>query len=43
MFTLLTRIWLSAGVFAELPKNVSAAARHYATLEEDSPQRLFWS
>jgi chromosome segregation ATPase len=42
-FPLLTRVWRSAGVFTELPKNVTDAVRHYATLEEDSTQRLFWS
>ncbi|XP_044318354.1 uncharacterized protein [Triticum aestivum] len=42
-FSLLTRVWRSAGVFVELPKNVAAAARYYATVEEDSMQRLFWS
>ena len=42
-FALLTRVWRSAGVFSELPKNVAAAAKHYATLKEDSTQRLFWS
>ena len=42
-FALLMLVWRSTGVFAELPKNVAATARHYATLEEDSTQRLFWS
>ena len=42
-FALLTRVWRSAGIFVELPKNVAATARHYATLEEDSMHRLFWS
>lgn len=37
------QVWCSAGVFAELPKNVAATAKHYATHEEDSTQRLFWS
>ena len=36
MFAVLTRVWRSTGVFAELPKNAAAVARHYATLEEDS-------
>lgn len=34
---------IANGVFAELPKNAAAAAKHYATHEEDSTQRLFWS
>ena len=42
-FALLTRVWHSVGIFAELLKNATAAARHYATREEDSTQRLFWS
>ena len=33
---LLTQVWRSAGIFAELPKNAVGAARHYATREEDS-------
>ena len=41
-FALLTRVWRSAGIFAELPRSAAAAAEHYATLEEDSTQRLFW-
>ena len=42
-FTLLTRVWRSTGVCTKLPRNAAAAAEHYATLEEDSTQRLFWS
>jgi hypothetical protein len=42
-FALLTRVWRSAGIFAELPKNVAAAMEHYAAHEEDYEQRLFWS
>ena len=37
-FALLMRVWRFAGVFAELPKNVVAAARRYATFEDDSMQ-----
>ena len=42
-FALLTRVGCSACVFVELSKNVAAAVKHYATHEEDSMQRLFWS
>lgn len=42
-FALLKKVWRSAGAFTELPKNAAAAEKHYATLEEDSMQRLFWS
>ena len=40
---MLTRFRCSASVFAELPKSAAAAAEHYATREEDSERRLFWS
>jgi hypothetical protein len=43
MFALLTRVWRSTDVFAELPRSVADATEHYAKREGDTEQRLFWA
>ncbi|KAI4974631.1 hypothetical protein ZWY2020_048238 [Hordeum vulgare] len=40
-FALLTRVWHSPGVFADLPKSATNASRHYASQEGDAEMMLF--
>ena len=42
-FLLLTRIWSSPGVFADLPRSISDAAEFYQAEEGSSTEKLFWS
>ena len=42
-FLLLTRIWSSPGVFADLPRSISDATEFYHAEEGSSTEKLFWS
>ena len=42
-FLLLTRIWISPGAFADLPRSISDAAEFYRAEEGSSTEKLFWS
>ena len=41
-YLLLTRIWSSPGAFADLPRNVSDAAKFFRAEEGSSTKKLFW-
>ena len=41
-FLLLTRIWGSPGVFADLPRSVSDAVEFYRAEEGSTTEKLFW-
>lgn len=41
-FLLLTRIWSSPGVFADLPQHVSDAAEFFRAEERSCTEKLFW-
>ena len=42
-YLLLTRVRSSPGVFADLPRSVSDAAKYYQAEEGSSTEKLFWS
>ena len=42
-YLLLTRIRSSPGAFADLPRNMSDAAKYYQAEEGSSTEKLFWS
>ena len=42
-YLLLTRIWSSPGVFADLPRSVVDAAEFFRAEEGSSTEKLFWS
>ena len=42
-YLLLTRIRISPGAFADLPRSVSDAAQFYQAKEGSSTEKLFWS
>ena len=42
-FLLLTRVWSSPGVFADLPCSVLDATEFYRAEEGSSTEKLFWS
>lgn len=42
-YAFLTRIWRPSGAFADLPRSVAEATKHYSAHDGDVERRLFWA